>query len=152
MKIYFKKYNKIILQFIIFFFIFCLCNFVLAANLQDAFKPGDSSTLGKVAGKTGAGYNTTSVSPEGLIGKYIEIALSYIGVVFLILMIYGGFLWMTAKGNEQQVEKAKSLITAAIIGMVIVVSAYAITYFVTKSISGGALVGSETTPAPDAAP
>ena len=53
-----------------------------------------------------------------------------LGMIFLILMLYGGYLWMTAAGKEERVTKAKNLITAAIIGVIIVVSAYAISYFV----------------------
>jgi len=52
-----------------------------------------------------------------------------------MLVIYGGFLWMTARGNEQQVTKAKDLIISAVIGLVIVLAAYAITAYV-----GGALI------------
>ena len=52
------------------------------------------------------------------------------GVVFLILMIYGGYLWMLARGNEQEVEKAKNIIQNALIGLVIVLAAYAITALV----------------------
>ena len=92
-----------------------------------------------------AGYDTAELSadPEGTlnntIGTIIKAALSFLGVIFLILMIYGGFLWMTAKGNEEEVTKAKNLINAAIIGLIIVVSAYAISYFVIKNLSGAAL-------------
>ncbi len=71
-----------------------------------------------------------------ILGSVIGVVLSFVGVLFLILMIYGGLLWMTARGNEQQITKAKDLIIAAIIGIVIVMSAYAITAFV-----GGALTG-----------
>jgi len=65
---------------------------------------------------------------------YISYALGFVGVVFLILMIVGGLMWMTAAGNDERVNKAKSLITNAVIGMVIVFSAYAITYFVTETL------------------
>jgi hypothetical protein len=94
-----------------------------------------------------AGYDTDTVGKEGAesflnsrIGLIISTALSFLGVIFLILMIYGGFLWMTAKGNEQQVEKAKTLITAAVIGLIIVISAYAISYFVIKNLGDKVLL------------
>ncbi len=48
----------------------------------------------------------------------------------MILVIYAGILWMTARGNEQQVERAKTLLVQSIIGLVIVFSAYAITRFI----------------------
>ena len=80
---------------------------------------------------------------------YISYALGFVGVVFLILMIVGGLMWMTAAGNDERVNKAKSLITNAVIGMVIVFSAYAITYFVTSRLlptseDGGPCAAEET--------
>ena len=70
------------------------------------------------------------------IGKILGMALSFLGVVFLILMIYGGLTWMTARGNEADVTKAKDLLTAAVIGLVIVLAAYAITSYVGTTIAG----------------
>ncbi|OGF26196.1 hypothetical protein A2331_01980 [Candidatus Falkowbacteria bacterium RIFOXYB2_FULL_34_18] len=69
------------------------------------------------------------------IGKFVGAGLAFIGVVFLVLMIYGGFVWMIARGNEQEVEKAKNLIEAAVIGLVIVMSAYAITAYIGGAIT-----------------
>ena len=94
--------------------------------------------LKTAAGQRGAGYET-SAEPESIISMIISIALSFIGVVFLVLMIYGGYLWMTAHGNEEQAAKAKKLIGAAIIGLVIVISAYAISWFVISKLGGAAL-------------
>ena len=64
------------------------------------------------------------------IGTIIGVLLSFIGTIFFVLIIYGGFLWMTARGNEQNVTKAKDLITSAVIGLVIVLAAYAITSYI----------------------
>ncbi|HZJ40910.1 MAG TPA: hypothetical protein VFD16_01435 [Candidatus Saccharimonadales bacterium] len=63
-------------------------------------------------------------------GQIVGVVLSFVGVIFLILMIYAGITWMTASGNEQQVAKAKSLMINATIGIVIVFAAYAITSFI----------------------
>lgn len=68
------------------------------------------------------------------IGNVIGAALSLIGVIFLALMVYGGILWMTARGNEDQVTKAKNIITMAIIGVAIVLAAYGITFFIISSL------------------
>jgi len=70
-----------------------------------------------------------------IIGGLIGVALSLLGVIFLILIIYGGFVWMTAAGNEQKILKAKKIITNAVIGTAIAMSAYAITLFVFKSLA-----------------
>jgi cbb3-type cytochrome oxidase subunit 3 len=81
---------------------------------------------------TGAGYtpNQKALEPAGVIGQVIAILLGFLGVIFLGLMIYGGFTWMMARGNQAEVDKAKRMIESAIIGLIIVLAAYAITYFV----------------------
>lgn len=104
---------------------------VQAQGLKNAF-----NNVNTVA-DTG-GYLTT-ISAESMIAKIINVVLSTLGAVFLILMIYGGYFWMTASGEEQRVTKAKNLITAAIIGMIIVISAYVIAYFVVEQVSTGVL-------------
>jgi hypothetical protein len=70
------------------------------------------------------------------IGKIIGTGLSFIGVIFFVLMIYGGIIWMTARGNDQQVQKAKGIMESAIIGLIIVLSAYAITAFIGDQLTG----------------
>jgi len=63
-------------------------------------------------------------------GEIIGTILSFVGVLFLGLMMYAGILWMTAQGNEQQITKAKGMLTNAIIGIIVVFAAYAITTFI----------------------
>ncbi len=67
-----------------------------------------------------------------IVARIIRIVLGFLGTIFLILTIYSGFRWMTSAGNEDAIKKAKGTITAAIIGLVVVLAAYAITYFVFK--------------------
>ena len=93
-----------------------------------------ASGLDATAGKIDAfkGQTTTNYSSflQTKAGQIISIVLSFVGALFLILMIYAGILWMTAQGNDQQVTKAKSLMINAIIGMIIVFAAYALTTFI----------------------
>ena len=125
--------------------IFCLVglsyfgNLTLAANLGDAFF---EDFLGKSAQE--AGYDPDEREIETTISSIVQTVLSFLGVIFLILMIYGGYLWMTARGNEEQTTKAKNTITAAIIGIVIVLSAYAISYLVIKKLGDKALDSSSS--------
>src|SRR3989339_1644945 len=93
--------------------------------------------LGKTAHEAGldnaiSGDKTVA----GMVGNVIGQALTLVGVLFLLLMIYGGVIWMIARGNEQQTDKALNTIKAAIIGLAIVVASYAITTFVFNAISG----------------
>ena len=58
-----------------------------------------------------AGYATTGTpSVEALIGSVILALLSFVGVIFLVFIIYGAITWMTAEGSEEKVKKAKTII------------------------------------------
>lgn len=56
----------------------------------------------------------------------INVFLSFLALIFIALIIYGGFLWMTARGNDDQVTTAKKTLYQAIIGLVVIISAYVI--------------------------
>lgn len=83
-----------------------------------------------------SGYNaqTNEKSVAQITGTAIKAFLSLLGVIFIILMVLAGYNWMTAAGDEQKVEKAKETIKRAIIGLVIVLGAFAITQFVILKI------------------
>lgn len=69
----------------------------------------------------------------------IQWILGLLALIAVIMILIGGFKWMTAGGNEEKIESAKKLLTAAIIGLVIVLLAWAITIFainVLKNTSG----------------
>lgn len=83
----------------------------------------------KAAAEEGAGYGAPQ-DPRTTVAVIIKTALQLIGIIFLVLIMYAGFLWMTAGGSEDNVTKAKKIISASVIGLAIVVSAYAITTFV----------------------
>lgn len=77
------------------------------------------------------------------IGTLIKYALSIAGIIFFGLMVYAGLMWMTARGEEDKVDKARKTLIASTIGMIILVSSYAITTFVQQRIidnqAGGGL-------------
>ena len=128
----FKK-NKGLSVLLVVFFLFFSLNFVLASDY------GLKETVSQ--GKLKSAFSVTSVdsAPGNFIssrlGILIGAILSFIGVIFMGLIIFGGFQWMLARGNEQQVEKARDLIMQAIIGLVIVLSAYAITAFIGEQLT-----------------
>ena len=124
------KYRFLIFTFIIPFFIFV--NTATAAtstkNLKNAFSNAQNTAQQ-------ASYNITDENGSLLannINNIINIALSLLGIIFVLLTIYGGVIFMTARGNEEQTQKAKSVIIQSIIGLIIVIGAYAISYFVFK--------------------
>lgn len=69
-------------------------------------------------------------------GNIIKALLSLLGVIVLIFMVYGGYLWMASGGNEQMVKKSKDILFNTIIGLIIVIAAFAITDFIMKGIAG----------------
>lgn len=103
-----------------------------AAGLEDA-----GSNL-RETGVQSYGAAAEAQSAEGylpsLIGGIIQIALLVIGAVLLILLVYGGYIWMIARGDSEKVKQAKEIIINAIIGIIIVFAAYAISSFVLSKI------------------
>ena len=79
-----------------------------------------------------AGYGTSG-GPQDLtttIGTIISTVLGLLGIIFLILAVYAGFLWMTSQGSEEKTKKARQILSTAVIGLVITLAAYAIADFV----------------------
>lgn len=83
--------------------------------------------------EAGSGLSKTPLS--GRVSTMIGALVGFVGVIFLVLMIYGGLTWMTAGGNEEKVGKAKKVIVNSTIGLVIVMLSYAITYYIIQTVS-----------------
>ncbi|MCK4539812.1 hypothetical protein KAU09_01515 [Candidatus Parcubacteria bacterium] len=119
--------------------IFLNIAFIAPVVVEAADKSAKSlfnSSLKETAEKTG--HLDSKITKAGAlkgVSLVISVVLSLIGVVFLILMIYGGFIWMNSRGNEQEVEKAKNIIRNSIIGLLIVIAAYAITAFIGDNLA-----------------
>ena len=132
----FKKINILLIGIII------LLSFhvVNAANLKDAFDLGsDSEKKALGAFIKEAGYDEKKTDPIAIAGSVINIIISLLGIIFLGLTIYGGIRWMIARGNEQEVSDAKNIINTSIIGLVIVIMAYTISWYVISEFSKAGL-------------
>lgn len=73
-------------------------------------------------------------SPQALIGQVINSLFGIVGSLALVMFIYGGFLWMTSAGSSEQVKKGKDIFIWAVVGLVVVFSAYSIVRFVIQGI------------------
>ena len=95
--------------------------------------------------RSASGFDTSAAGGKTnlavTVGNIIKTVLQFLGIILLILILYGGFLWMTSGGEEEKTAKAKKIITSAVIGVVIIVLAYAITYFVMNNLIKGATTG-----------
>lgn len=102
------------------------------AGLKDAF----TKTLPQVA--SNGGYDTSAnVNLESSIANIINAFLSILGIIFVILIIYSGINWMTAGGQEKKVSESKQMLKQAIIGLIIVLGAYALSIFIVGALSSG---------------
>jgi hypothetical protein len=77
---------------------------------------------------TKAGGVTKSL--EQVIGGYIKTALVLVGTLFMALTFYGGYIWFIAREDEEEAKRARSIISTALIGLIIVLAAYFVTYFI----------------------
>ena len=93
--------------------------------------------LENVTGQEGVGrtaFGGEAQSLEILVARVVQGMLSLLGVIFFVLVLYGGIKWMKAKGEPKEVEAAKDIITNATIGLALVLAAYAISIFVVSRI------------------
>jgi hypothetical protein len=82
----------------------------------------------------GVNKDARPIDPRIYVANIIQVVLGFLGVLCILLMIYAGFTWMTAAGDEKKVEKAQQTLVAAAIGTLIILAAFAVTLFVTKAI------------------
>lgn len=109
--------KKIISFLAVAVFIFVLALPVLAAGPDLGLKYGEYTGL-------------SSKDIRQTVASIISIVLGLLGIVAVVIIIIGGFTWMTAAGNTEKVDKSKKLLTAGLIGLVIIMSAYIIARFV----------------------
>jgi hypothetical protein len=117
--------------------------FASAANLGDAFKasPSDGTTCsdgGLGCAAAAAHFNTGEKGTlESVIGFLMTVLLSLVGIVFMTFLFFGGFIWITAGGNETKIDRSKSILKQGIVGLLIVFGAYALSYFLLSLFAGG---------------
>jgi len=72
--------------------------------------------------------------PRDIIAAVINVMLGFLGIIAVVLILLGGFKWMTAAGNEDKVAEAKKLLAAGVIGLVIILAAFALAQFVLRQL------------------
>ena len=82
---------------------------------------------------TATGLGNTDIRTT--IASIINVALGLLGIVALVIVLYGGFKWMTAGGNDEQVGEARKIIISGVVGLAVIFSSYAIASFVLTQLS-----------------
>ncbi|MCF6276967.1 MAG: pilin [Candidatus Magasanikbacteria bacterium] len=116
--------KAVVAMIVVFAFSFAMAPVVFA---QDTF--------GLEEVETGLAGSLGSESIQTTIASVINIALSLLGVVAVVIILMGGFKWMTAGGSEEKVGEAKKIIFSGIIGLAIIMSAWALATFVIAQLS-----------------
>ena len=122
----FKRQRSILfILFIIFIAgLILLPHFLAFATTKDTL--GELKNTGKIA----YGGKEPQADVAIVVGNVVNIVLEVLGLILFVLLIAGGVMWMTSGGDEEQIEKAKNLLSNAIIGLAIIILAYAIVHFV----------------------
>lgn len=131
-----KKNIQAVLSSFFMVFVLCLPFFVFAQSVT-----GSTSILSRMknVGVSGGFADATETSLASNLGLIVNVILSLLGVMFVILIIFAGVKWMTAGGNEKQIEEAQKKISNTVIGLLIVIAAYSIWTLIDRYfIKGGA--------------
>ncbi|MFA6604047.1 MAG: hypothetical protein WCT10_04400 [Patescibacteria group bacterium] len=112
------------------------------APAQPPAQPRNNSVLTDIVDSgtrtgTAAGLASQTGATEDLrvvIAKIIRNVMGILGFLVVCLILYAGYLWMTAQGDSDQIGKAKKIILNATIGLAIIMSAYAVAFFVVSAI------------------
>ena len=83
-------------------------------------------------------YGGTPKPPQVLAALILFSLMGLLGIIAVALIVYAGFLWMTSQGKEDVIKKAKNILISAVIGLLIIFSAYAIASFVVEQILNAA--------------
>lgn len=121
----------------------------IAPSIALAQNDGDVFGIGDIEGENGIKLGRASL--QTTVAKLINVSLSLLGMIAVVIVLIGGFKWMTAGGNEDKVAEARKLIFAGIVGMAIILSAWAIARFVLSNLANATDV-QRTNDAIDVAP
>jgi len=119
-------------------------NGILSGNAKDRINAQAQATGGS------AGFNL-GLGVDDIVSTVIGVVLGTLGIIFLVLIVVAGYQWMTAGGNEEAIKSAKNRMVNAIIGLAIVLAAWAITVFVFRNLpftAGGGGQGGDSQVSP----
>jgi len=94
----------------------------------------DTITSEQLGLEYGAATGLGSTDVRTTVAQIIRVAMGLLGIVAVVIILIGGFKWMTAGGNEEQVGEAKKWIFSGVIGLVIILSAYALASFIINQL------------------
>lgn len=117
------------------FLILTLVMGVMLHSGEHVWAKSATATISEGLDNAAEGSYDQNVTASVFIGNLIRTLLGATGLIFLVLIVYAGILYMIAAGDTDKVKKAKSMITTSIIGLIIIIGAYAIASYVVNALS-----------------
>lgn len=124
--------------FIVFCFVFFVCSLFLVSSVHTKYT---ASNISDFVSKANQGVGAETVDYKAFTAKIVQAGLGVTGLVFFVLIFYGGYLWLTSGGKEEDIKKAQGTIVASIIGLMIIIGSYALTNLVFDRLVGKSTTG-----------
>ena len=124
--------KKMTVLFIILLAVIFLLPDLVSAQATDIYGSNDL---------VNAGVNLGTRDLRSTIAGVINIFLGFLGILATLIIIYGGFIWMTSGGSAEKIDRAKRILINGVIGLVIILSSYAIARFILKEGYNGIFGG-----------
>ena len=105
--------------------------FAMAISVSPAFAQ-DDTFWGNLKPETqnALGLGDTDQAPQVIAARLVNIMLGFLGIIAVVIILLGGFKWMTAGGNEDKIGEAKGLLSAGVIGLIIILMSWALATWV----------------------
>jgi len=114
----------------VLFIVFAFLGLFLTVNLVVAQNFGTDEVATGLEGSLAGAED-----PRIIIGRFIQFALGFLGILVVLLIMYAGFLWMTSGGDEEKIRRAKKILTNSVIGLIIILSSWGLTTFILNRFS-----------------
>ena len=124
----FKKLYTIAILMVAFF------PYNLKAQIFDGGEDPEKTGVEEIKEALGETGVTAEADIGNLILKYVNFALPYLALAAFIGFVYAGFLYVTAYGNDEQIQKSKKIIIYAVIGLIVVILSYSIVQLLTGEL------------------
>ncbi|MDO8261365.1 MAG: hypothetical protein Q7T50_07815 [Candidatus Magasanikbacteria bacterium] len=122
-----RKITSLIMLALIFIPVFALTLTANAGSVDNMLWGGYQTNI-----QTASGLGNTD--PREIAGSVVNIFLGFLGVIAVLIILYGGFKWMTAGGDEGPIGEAKQMISAGVVGLVVILAAFGIAQFVINAL------------------
>lgn len=103
-------------------------------DIQEGTQLGGVEETGYCFGNACGGQTLILGTPVDTVALIVNVLLGLLGLLCLVIMIYAGWIWMMARGNQEDAKRAKDMITGTVIGMLVVLASYSFMSYVFESL------------------